>query len=221
MSDWRARTPDLGKDNRLAGFNADRERLLADVERRVIERVLAGAARGGDHSIEYVLNDVYYSEIRRLEANSGKHRRDLERWRQLGGALLHMSEAEKRGELRRLVHHYGHDIVGSFDPRVFRFVTEVLPPALGFLFSRVGGVREGLAALKQLDTHIQVEGELDTARAVARHGTIVVTPTHSSNMDSVVIGYALDRAGLPPVTYGAGKNLFTNPFISLDRKSVV
>jgi hypothetical protein len=33
-------------------------------------------------------------------------------------------------------------------------------------------------------------------------------------MDSVVIGLALERAGLPPVTYGAGKNLFTNPFIS-------
>jgi glycerol-3-phosphate O-acyltransferase len=33
-------------------------------------------------------------------------------------------------------------------------------------------------------------------------------------MDSVVIGWSLHRAGLPPVTYGAGKNLFSNPFIS-------
>jgi len=29
-----------------------------------------------------------------------------------------------------------------------------------------------------------------------------------------VFGYALERAGLPPATYGAGKNLFTNPILS-------
>ena len=33
-------------------------------------------------------------------------------------------------------------------------------------------------------------------------------------MDSVVFGFALERAGLPPATYGAGKNLFTNPVLS-------
>jgi len=42
----------------------------------------------------------------------------------------------------------------------------------------------------------------------------VFVPTHLSNMDSVVFGYALERAGLPPATYGAGKNLFTNPILS-------
>ena len=39
-------------------------------------------------------------------------------------------------------------------------------------------------------------------------------PTHLSNLDSIVFGYALERAGLPPATYGAGKNLFTNPVLS-------
>ncbi len=29
-----------------------------------------------------------------------------------------------------------------------------------------------------------------------------------------MFGYALERAGLPPATYGAGKNLFTNPVLS-------
>ena len=39
-------------------------------------------------------------------------------------------------------------------------------------------------------------------------------PTHLSNLDSVVFGFALERAGLPPATYGAGKNLFSNPVLS-------
>jgi glycerol-3-phosphate O-acyltransferase len=199
--------------NRLAGFNAERARLLAEVERRVVGRRLASASRGGDHSLEYVLNDVCYSEIRRLEASGGSSR-DIERWRDLAGRLRHMTDAAKRAELRRLVAHYGRDVVGNFDPRVFRFASEILPPALSFLFTPVGGLRDGFAALGQLDARIRVEGELELARACAERGTIVVTPTHSSNMDSVVIGFALIRAGLPPVTYGAGKNLFTNPFIS-------
>ena len=39
-------------------------------------------------------------------------------------------------------------------------------------------------------------------------------PTHSSNLDSIVLAQALERKGLAPVVYGAGKNLFTNPIIA-------
>jgi glycerol-3-phosphate O-acyltransferase len=39
----------------------------------------------------------------------------------------------------------------------------------------------------------------------------VVVPTHLSNLDSPLVGFALERAGLPPMTYGAGKNLFSSP----------
>lgn len=44
--------------------------------------------------------------------------------------------------------------------------------------------------------------------------TMIYVPTHLSNLDSPVFAYALESAGLPPVTYGAGKNLFTNPVLS-------
>ena len=195
---------------RLDGFNADRERVLREVERRVVDRLLAQAALGGDHSLEYVLNDVCVSESRREAA-----RQDASRWRELAGRLGGMSQGELADELRRQVRHYGGDIVGNFDPRVYRFATKVLTPGLGLLFSPLTSVRGGVRGLLgELDARIQVEGPLELLRAMAERGTLVVTPTHSSNMDSVVIGLALERAGLPPVTYGAGKNLFTNPFIS-------
>jgi len=205
--------------NRLAGFNADRTRILAEVERRVVGRLLARAARGGEQGLEYILNEVIYAEIRRLEGSSSKSTRgQLERWRALSGRLLEMTEADKREELRELVRHYGRDVVGNFDPRVYRFTTEVLSPALGFLFAPISGLKDGFRAglhlMRELDNRVQVDGELPLLRDCAERGTLVVTPTHSSNMDSVVIGFALERAGLPPVTYGAGKNLFTNPFIS-------
>ena len=200
-------------ENRLEWFNADRERLLAEVERRVVARKVAEAGAGGDASLEYVLNDVAYCEIRRLEAGSGKAGA-VDRWRELSRRLLAMSEADKQDELRNLVRHYGNDIVGNFDPRVYKFATGIAPSLLGFVFSPIGGLREGMQALRNLDARIHADGELAVARACAERGTIIVTPTHSSNMDSPAIGLALLRAGLPPTTYGAGKNLFSNPFIS-------
>ena len=85
---------------------------------------------------------------------------------------------------------------------------------MGVLFNPLGSFKEGVAALRNLDNRIHSDGEIELARACAERGTIVVTPTHSSNMDSPAIGFGLMQAGLPPATYGAGKNLFSNPFIS-------
>lgn len=200
-------------ENRLERFNADRERLLAEVERRVVARCLADAQRGGYFSLDYILNDVAFSEIKRLEAGPGKGDA-VDRWKDLSRRLLTMTTDDKEAELRRLVRHYGRDVVGNFDPKVYRFATEVGPSLLGMLFSPLTTLREGVAALSNLDQRIVPDGAIDLARTCAERGTLIVTPTHSSNMDSPVIGIGLMRAGLPPTTYGAGKNLFTNPFIS-------
>jgi glycerol-3-phosphate O-acyltransferase len=198
-------------ENRLERFNADRERLLSEVERRVVARRVAEAKAGGDASLEYVINDVAFCEIKRLEhAKNGA----VDRWRDLSRRLNSMSDEEKQAELRGLVRHYGKDVVGNFDPRVYKFATGVGPSLLGLVFSPMNSLREGMAAMKNLDNRITADGEVEIARACAERGTIVVTPTHSSNMDSPAIGFGLMRAGLPPTTYGAGKNLFSNPFIS-------
>ncbi|HEY5925522.1 MAG TPA: 1-acyl-sn-glycerol-3-phosphate acyltransferase [Kofleriaceae bacterium] len=181
------------------------------MERRVVARRITEAKTGGDASLEYVLNDVAYSEIKRLEKSKNGA---ADRWRDLSRRLLTMSEEEKQGELRSLVRYYGGDVVGNFDPRVYKFATGIGPSLLGVLFNPLGSLKEGMAALRNLDNRIHADGEIDIAHACAERGTIVVTPTHSSNMDSPAIGFGLMQAGLPPATYGAGKNLFSNPFIS-------
>src|SRR5262245_20056585 len=204
-------------ENRLERFNGDRERLLSEVERRVVARRITDARAGGDASLEYVLNDVAYCEIKRLERSKNGA---VDRWRDLSRRLLTMSEEEKQAELRSLVRHYGQDVVGNFDPRVYKFATGVGPSILGVLFNPLGSLREGMAALRNLDSRIHADGDLDVVHACAERGTLVVTPTHSSNMDSPAIGFGLMKAGLPPATYGAGKNLFSNPFISFSMRNL-
>src|ERR1700744_2012020 len=126
-------------ENRLERFNSDRERLLAEGERRVVARVVASSKPGTTQSLEYVLNDVAFNEIKRLEKS--KHAA-LERWRDLSRRLLSMSEAEKAAELRELVRFYGKDVVGNFDPRVYKFATGIGPSILGALFSPMTSFKE-------------------------------------------------------------------------------
>lgn len=58
-----------------------------------------------------------------------------------------------------------------------------------------------------------VEGEVEAIRSLMKKGTVVVVPTHFSNLDSILIGYALDAfAGLPSFSYGAGLNLYNTGY---------
>ncbi|RMH42325.1 MAG: hypothetical protein D6689_08530 [Deltaproteobacteria bacterium] len=201
-------------ENRLVHFNRDRDALVDEVVRRVVADRLAAAAAGGDRSIEYVLNEVAYCEMSRLSAYTDrKSQRAYARWHDLAARLGTMSEADKRRELERLARHYALDVVGNFNPRVYRFASGVLPTALGLAFTPLGGA-DALGGLSRLADRVQVQGAVDVVRTCAEHGTLVVAPTHSSNMDSIVLGFALETSGLPPCTYGAGKNLFSNRLIS-------
>ena len=205
--------PVLEAENRLVRFNGERDAILEAVVRRVLDAYLAAADKTPDASLEYVLNDVAYAEIQRIEHGSGD-KKALGRWRDLAGRLGRIGEGEKRAELEKLIAHYARDVVGNFNPRVYRFANDILPPVMSVLFSPVSSLKEGLAAFDSMSRRIQIDGELEAVRTACDRGTLVVTPTHTSNMDSIVLGFALRVAQLPPVTYGAGKNLFSNPFIS-------
>jgi len=45
---------------------------------------------------------------------------------------------------------------------------------------------------------------------LTHEASVILVPTHISNLDSPLIGWALHQAGLPPFVYGAGLNLFSN-----------
>ncbi len=209
-------------ENRLAGFNRERDAIVAEVVQRVVDERVRQATKGPDASLEYVLNDVAYQEIRRLESGlaSGSEKKRLPEWREFARSLGTLNDREKRDRLEKLVREHASDVAGNFDERVYKFAKGILPALLGGLLapSSLGVARfadglAGLAKIGDLTGKISVEGPLDQIRACADRGTLVVTPTHSSNMDSVVLGWSLQRAGLPPVTYGAGKNLFSNRFL--------
>ena len=209
----------------LFRFNEERPYLVREVSRRVYGKYLRESREQELRRLEYVLNETAYYEIQRLKVETGPEEElhDIGWWRALARRLGDMSEDEKRDILRDLIDAYVDDTAGKFDPRVFKMATGVLPVGLGLVFKAqdlgylpesVMHLRSGLRHLRDLSERVSVEGDVDTLRKLYRKGTLVFVPTHSSNMDSILMGWALEQSGLPPVTYGAGKNLFTNPLTS-------
>jgi glycerol-3-phosphate O-acyltransferase len=120
-------------------------------------------------------------------------------------------QAERHAELlERIVSRYANEIAGIFDPGAYQF-------AKGFtttLFARLLNASQGkgISRFWKMRSHlhdkIHLVGQIDHIRELAKKGTVVMVPTHFSNLDSMLIGWAIQSIGLPPFLYGAGLNLF-------------
>ncbi len=108
-----------------------------------------------------------------------------------------------------IVEKYAYEILGNFNEKTYDFAETATAQAFNRLLNptRLLGNYD---AQDQASKRIHVMGEVDAIRKLATKGTIVLLPTHHSNLDSVLIGWALNYIGLPAFLYGAGLNLFNN-----------
>jgi glycerol-3-phosphate O-acyltransferase len=113
--------------------------------------------------------------------------------------------------LQKIVHRYSEEIVGTFQINTFKFAQEFLTALFSRLFN--AAVYKSIQGLwrgrRNLYERLNIVGDVETVRSLFQHGTVVVVPTHSSNLDSILVGYAMDQImGLPSFSYGAGLNLY-------------
>jgi glycerol-3-phosphate O-acyltransferase len=112
--------------------------------------------------------------------------------------------------LYRIILRYADEIAGNFKPSSFRVTREIVK----FWFARLlNGARVkkfGAIFRNQytLRDKIHIVGKAGQLRSLARKGTVVMVPTHFSNLDSILIGWVIHSLGLPAFIYGAGLNLF-------------
>ena len=201
-------------DYPLLRFHRERAAIVRETAERALRVALEKSAP------EYILNDACLHEIRRLSEGAAQQEvRSIGEWKRLWRTLGHMSNAQLTDELSRLVTAYAEDVAGGFNKAVYQVASGAVPPALALLLNpeRLGSLGEHLLSPERLvallNQRLRVEGPLDELHALAQRATLVCVPTHLSNLDSPVMGYALQVAGLPPTTYGAGKNLFSNPLL--------
>ena len=117
--------------------------------------------------------------------------------------------------LKTIISRYSEEIVGTFNIGTFLFARKFLTVFFRRLLNAAAGrnFRRLWGAKRNLFNHVKVEGETDAIRNLMKKGTVVVVPTHFSNLDSIVIGFAMDYVlGLPSFCYGAGLNLYNTGY---------
>lgn len=123
--------------------------------------------------------------------------------------------AANRDILARIIHRYSEEIVGTFRKQTFLFARRFLTFFFNRLLNTAAGRRfSSLFGSKyRLKDKLIVQGFTEEVRSLIQKGTVVVVPTHFSNLDSILIGYAMDTfAGLPAFSYGAGLNLYNTGY---------
>lgn len=113
--------------------------------------------------------------------------------------------------LDRVINRYNEEIVGNFKKRTFNFARRFLTSFFKRLLNpaRGKGQRFLWGNRKNVQQRIKVDGHVEELRELFQKGTIVIVPTHFSNLDSAIIGYSLDAVvGIPAFSYGAGLNLY-------------
>ena len=180
------------------------DEIADDVIRRVTAQVLDRVEPHGPARVEELVHETIYCEEQRLAALGAQDPRAAGDAAFVAGLRHDLARAEGH-ELRELVAaivtRYVAEIGGRFDARVYQLVTRVLPRALG------------TALHGDLDERVRIDGEVGALRTLARIGTVVLAPNHVSNLDSVLVGWAIHRLGLPPFAYAAGLNLFTSAIV--------
>lgn len=115
-----------------------------------------------------------------------------------------------QGVLKRISSRYAEEIASNFKASHYKFTRSVVTFGFARLLNaaRVKGFKSIFSNQFTLQDKIQITGHTDQIRDLATKGTIVMVPTHFSNLDSILIGWIISVLGMPPFIYGAGLNLF-------------
>lgn len=185
------------------------DRIGAEVIARIMRRVdVQTRADTSQQRLDDMLCETLYREQQRLSHADGEPRAALDRAfiKDVRHEFAHTLNGERRALVERVVRHYAREISGHFDPRVYKLATSVVPSALGALLHGMKPSRH----LFDVDERVLLHGEVAALQRAVQTGTVVLVPTHVSNLDSLVLGYVIYRLGLPPFAYGAGLNLFSH-----------
>ncbi|MCO5232740.1 MAG: 1-acyl-sn-glycerol-3-phosphate acyltransferase [Chitinophagales bacterium] len=113
--------------------------------------------------------------------------------------------------LKLIIKRYTEEIIGNFDPKLYWFAQQTLPIFFGRLLSASsGGIKSIFKPKMALKDRLFITGPIEKIRQLSTKGTVILVPTHFSNLDSIIIGYGMTTIGLPAFQYGAGLNLFNS-----------
>lgn len=204
----------------LTRISRNREKLMEEIIIETISNFNKDYQKGG--LIRDELAKTLYLERTRIKTEPWKvdPEDDFQFWSHIKNKLVKSDPSLEGKEvaqdieqqlLKDIVTRYVHEITGYFDPRFFLFARQVLPMIFSRLlnasFGKITGIFKPKVLLKD---KLFVTGPIERIKQLSQKGTIILVPTHFSNLDSVMVGYGMDMVGLGAFQYGAGLNLFNS-----------
>lgn len=194
-------------------FYSDRQRIVKKLAKETFDDLK-------DHpELISLLSQTIYSEKLRSKSNPLKVDPPKENayWKKIesdlgesrgnasGGSDVHLELVQK------IINRYSEEIVGNFNPKTFKFARKALTKFFKALYNPFKKKGQGFFWGNQdtLLDQFKVVGPLDDIRGLFDKGTVMIMPTHFSNLDSILIGYVIEMlTGMPAFSYGAGLNLY-------------
>lgn len=202
-------------------ISKNREQVIKSVVEETLQNIINKNATEKDVHNE-LAKAIYLEKIRVERPWKTDPPDDKKFWTEVKNKLVEFEshpdgniEAEKE-ILRRIITRYVTEIVGNFNKGTYQFSERFVP----FAFNRLLNASHSRAFVrlfgnkKDLLKSIHLIGEIDQLRNLAKDGIVVVVPTHTSNIDSITVGWGISAIGLPACFYGAGLNLFSVRFLA-------
>ncbi len=206
----------------IARLSNDKESFVEEVKARVREKITARF--NTSKALREELAKVLYQERIRLTGKPWKADPPDEAkfWSSIKSKLIKMEQLDSTSTitetelLEEIIDRYANEIVGDFNPRAFGFARAILPQFFGRVLAAAPGkwFKTFAGNVRTIHEKIPITGDVEKIRHLSTKGTVVVVPTHFSNMDSIMVGWLLNEMGLPAFTYGAGLNLFSIGLLS-------
>lgn len=197
-------------------LSRNRKEFIEEVAQKSYERILQ--LRPNRKQLLDELQATVYREQQRMKRNRWRvDPKDEPRfWAQVKESVNALAaraddnSGEEKKLLKQIVTRYANEIAGNFKPSSYKLAREITTFWFNRLLNAARVKKFGAIFRSQytLRDKIQIVGKVKQLRKLARRGTIVMVPTHFSNLDSVLIGWVIHALGLPAFIYGAGLNLF-------------
>lgn len=194
-------------------FHKDKELFIKELNEFVFNRL-----KQNNHSFKDLLAKSIYLENQRVKLTPWKVDPPDEQnyWKELSVELNNIiknTESEDALDtiMMRMINRYNTEIVGDFTPKTYRFARKFLTSLFKRLYNKFNDKKGTFfwGDREVLSTKLKVFGHVEETRQLFDKGTVLIVPTHFSNVDSILVGYVLDMiAGLPAFAYGAGLNLY-------------
>jgi len=185
-------------------------------ENEIVSRILENNLKNKKTKLIDILYDIIYHEKKRLktETKDKTYQHDKDFFKYIINKSKNANKSTQKKLLQKVTAYYLKEITSEFKPIIYEISTRVLPVSISVMLNAMSPKKiiKNKFTPPPIEHNVITTGEYKKLQKISKKGTVIIVPTHLSNLDSPLIGLMIYKLGLDPLVYGAGLNLFKNKF---------